>query len=125
MAADYPLEQLGPEDFQRFCQTLLVKDFPGFQAFPIAQRDGGRDATARFLVDGRQEHVVFQVKFVRDPQSKDSRDWLERVLKSEAPKVGSLVKRGRATAYYLLTNVAGTSYPDSGSMDTIQNLLDA
>ena len=41
---DYPLENLGPERFQQFCQALLAKEYPDMQCFPVAQPDGGRDA---------------------------------------------------------------------------------
>jgi hypothetical protein len=43
---DYPLEQLGPERFQQFCQALISLEFPKVQSFPVAQPDGGRDAAA-------------------------------------------------------------------------------
>jgi hypothetical protein len=51
---DYPLEELGPEGFQQFCQSLLVKEFPKLQCFPIAQPDGGRDGLPS-LVDGIED----------------------------------------------------------------------
>ena len=120
---DYPFENLGPEKFQQFCQALIVKDFPGVQCFPIAQRDGGRDITSFFLQDQKDEFVVFQVKFVRKPLAeKDTHKWLTDIAKDEAPKVKALIPRG-AKAFYLLTNVPGTSHLDAGSIDKVDNIL--
>ena len=52
---DYPLENLGPERFQQFCQALLVKEYPRVQCFPVAQPDGGRDAVSHYVVLQRLE----------------------------------------------------------------------
>jgi hypothetical protein len=43
---NYPLENLGPEQFQEFCQALLLREHPNVQCFPVAQPDGGRDAVS-------------------------------------------------------------------------------
>ena len=47
--ASYPYEQLDDESFQHLSQSLLVKEFPGLQCFPVGQPDGGRDATFRLF----------------------------------------------------------------------------
>jgi hypothetical protein len=36
MAYDYQYENLGPEKFQQLCQSLLSKDHPRIQCFPLA-----------------------------------------------------------------------------------------
>jgi hypothetical protein len=48
---DYPLENLGPERFQEFCQALLMKEHPSLQCFPVAQgkqSDAQKEFQARF-----------------------------------------------------------------------------
>jgi hypothetical protein len=119
----YQFETLGDERFQQLCQALLVCSHPGVQCLPVGQRDGGRDA---FSKKGKNRNpdgfVVFQVKFVRAPQTREARDLIEEVIKSEKPKVERLITRG-ASAYYLLTNVTGTSYLDHGSIDKVDAVL--
>lgn len=115
---DYQFENLNPERFQQFCQSLLVKEFPDVQCFPVAQPDGGRDAVMYYpTAEMTNEYIVFQVKFVRNPHSiADPHKWLLDILRNEAPKVKSLLKKG-AKGYYLITNIPGTAHPDTGSID--------
>src|SRR6266850_1206146 len=106
MLMDYALENLGPERFQQMCQSLLVKEFPDVQSFPVAQPDGGRDSIAYFPGSQREQFMVFQVKFVRRPQAeKDPHKWMIDVAEQEAPKIRNLIPKG-AKAFYLLTNVS-------------------
>jgi len=98
---DYQLENLGPEKFQMLCQALLVSNFPKLQCFPVAQPDGGRDATSIFAGRIEEGFIVFQVKYNRKPQAeKDPHQWLKDTLKDEAPKIERLIPKG-ATEYYL------------------------
>jgi hypothetical protein len=119
----YQFETLDDERFQRLCQALLVYSHPNVQCLPVGQPDGGRDA---FSKRGKKRSpngfVVFQVKFVRNPQTREARDLIEEVIKSEKPKVERLISRG-ASAYYLLTNVSGTSHLDHGSIDKVDAAL--
>jgi hypothetical protein len=46
------------------------------------------------------------------------------LVEKEAPKLQKLVPKG-AKAYYLITNVPGTAYLDSGSIDKCQQILSA
>jgi hypothetical protein len=118
----YNYEQLDPERFQFLCQSLLTKEFPNIQCFPVAQPDGGRDATSRFFVRGPQ-FTVFQVKFVRNPFKEfDRKEWLNEIIDSELPKLQRLIPKG-AVNFYLLTNVSGTAHPDAGSIDVLQEAL--
>ena len=120
---DYSLENLGPERFQEVCHALLVKAFPTTQCFPVGQRDGGRDATSLFLDQNSDDFIVYQVKFVRKPLAeKEPHEWLKETVKQESPKVSKLIPKG-AKQYYLLTNVPGTAYLESGSIDVVQELL--
>lgn len=120
---DYPLENLGPERFQQLCQSLLVKEFPQVQCFPVAQPDGGRDAVS-LIIDGVGDtFMVFQVKYVRRPLAEtEPHKWLLAILEEEAPKVQELIPRG-AVRYVLLTNIPGTAHLDGGSIDKLNQLL--
>ena len=121
---DYSLEQLGPERFQKICHALLSRAFPSTQCFPVGQPDGGRDAVSYGEPPASHDIIVYQVKFVRHPLAeKEPHRWLTRTVAAEAPKVQALVPKG-ATKYYLLTNVPGTAHPESGSIDSVQRVLD-
>ena len=124
---DYPLENLNPEKFQLFCQALLVREHPGVQCFPVAQPDGGRDATQIYFPSERgKEFAMFQVKYVRNPRVEtDPHKWLLEVVQLEAPKVKKQVRTG-AKIFTLMTNVDGTAHLDVGSIDKVnQELSDA
>ncbi|MBU0946890.1 MAG: NACHT domain-containing protein [Proteobacteria bacterium] len=120
---DYPLENLGPEKFQQFCQALLIQEFPNVQCFPVAQPDGGRDSTSLFMSPTREGFLVFQVKFTRKPlEEKEPHKWLSGILKDESPKIERLIPRG-ASGFYLLTNIPGTAHLDNGSIDKVDAIL--
>ncbi|MDA9525710.1 hypothetical protein XI06_36675 [Bradyrhizobium sp. CCBAU 11434] len=120
----YLYEQLTPDRFQQFCQSLLAAQFPNAQCLPVAQPDGGRDAYLWSVQGpkGRAEDlIVFQVKFSRSPQKADS-EFLQVIADLELPKVELLKQKG-LSAYYLLTNVAGSAHLDVGSIDKMNELL--
>lgn len=125
---DYLFENLGEDRFQELCQALLIKEFPNVQCFPIRQPDGGRDAVAYtrdHLRPDRRDNPfhVFQVKYVRRPLAQsDPHKWLLDTLEKEAPKLKTLIPKG-AKAYYLLTNIPGTSHLDVGSIDKANQIL--
>lgn len=117
----YMYEQLGDERFQRLCQAILVARHPDVQSLPVGQPDGGRDAMRRHSGSAAPE-IVYQVKFSRNPSSKDDRRAIEDLIKGEKAKVSFLVSQGMKS-YYLLTNIAGTSHPDMGSIDKVNKML--
>ncbi len=122
----YQYENLNPESFQQLCQSLLVKEYPGLQCYPVGQPDGGRDATSPFspTEPDSNEFILFQVKFARRELSPlDARKWLLRTLKNELPKIHKQVANG-AKKFVLVTNVEGTAHHKTGSMDKLQALLD-
>jgi hypothetical protein len=84
----------------------------------------GRDAFT-WSVNGstgnKQDLIVFQVKFARNPENADKR-FLEKITQGELPKVEALKERG-VGAYYLLTNVMGSAHLDVGSVDKMDMLL--
>ena len=121
---DYLYENLGDERFQEFCNVLIAKEFSHLQAFPIGQPDGGRDALVYYMDSSPKGFVVFQVKFVRNPQSVDDpHKWLTKILADEATKIQKLIPKG-AKEFYLLTNVSGTAHLDSGSIDKVNKILE-
>lgn len=120
---DYQYENLGPERFQELIQSLLTKQFPRLQCFPISQPDGGRDAIAFYSDKYHTDFIVFQVKFVRNPfKQMDTHKWLINIISKESPKVRKLIPKG-AKEYYLITNVPGTAHLDAGSIDKIERIL--
>jgi hypothetical protein len=121
---DYLFENLGDERFQEFCTSLLAKEYPNIQAFPVGQPDGGRDFLVYDDIKNKSKtFIVFQVKYVRNPHSmQDIHKWLIELIKLEAPKVDKLIPRG-AIEYILLTNVKGTAHLDSGSIDKINSIF--
>jgi hypothetical protein len=122
---DYLYENLGDERFQEFCNCLVAKEFPDSQSFPVGQPDGGRDSLVYFMNSTKKEFIVFQVKFVRNPNSiPDVHKWLTKIIKDEAPKIDKLIPRG-AKKFYLLTNVKGTAHLDAGSKDKVNEILES
>ena len=115
------LEALGPETFQRFCQSLLSYEKPDLQALDVGHPDGGRDA---FSYDERAgQYGVLQVKFVRaSTPVKDPLKWIKGIVKGESAKIERLVDRG-ATSYLLMTNAVGTPHLDSGAVDKVAAYL--
>ena len=119
---EYHYEALGEHRFQKLAQALIVAEYPGAQCLPIGQPDGGRDAYLYDLSPDNRNFVVFQVKYTRNPQSKEDRDVIESTIASESPKIQKLIDRG-AQQYYLITNVSGTAHIDSGSIDKRRDQL--
>jgi hypothetical protein len=121
----YNYETLGDDRFQQFAQSLLTFAFPNVQCLPVNQPDGGRDAYYMVPNDGTgpdTKRIIFQVKYSREPSSKDARDVVEEAIKTERDKVGKLKRLG-ASAYYLITNVRGTAHLGSGSIDKANERL--
>ena len=62
---DYIYENLGDERFQEFCSTLISKEFPNIQAFPVGQPDGGRDAISYRMDSSKKKFIVFRLEFYK------------------------------------------------------------
>lgn len=121
---DYPLERLDGRRFQALAQSLLVKEYPGVQCFPLSGSDGGRDAV---LKDASNVHV-FQVKFWEPnpltlPTSDALFKWVTDAIKGEAKRIAELDSKGM-TRYILITNAQSTGHPGVGLRDRIQKFLD-
>ncbi|MFD9561237.1 hypothetical protein [Streptomyces sp. NPDC059994] len=113
----YLYERLGEKTFQQLCSALLAHVFSDTRCYPVGHADGGRDATRQ---DG-ERLIVYQVKWTSKP-GQSPVAWLNDAIAGEADNSRRLVKEG-ATAYYLLTSVAGTAVPKRGSMDTLDTAL--
>lgn len=121
---DYLFENLGDERFQEFCNSLITKEFPDSQSYPVGQPDGGRDSIAYFMHSVKKEFIVFQVKFVRNPNTiPNVHKWFTDIIKEEAPKIEKLIPLG-AKKFYLLTNVRGTAHLNNGSKDIVNQILE-
>jgi len=121
---DYLYENLGDERFQEFCNCIIAKEFPNSQSYPVGQPDGGRDSLVYFMNSRNKDFIVFQVKYVRNPNSiTDAHKWLTKIIEDEAPKVEKLIPRG-AKSFYLLTNIRGTAHLDAGSKDKVNTILE-
>lgn len=75
---DHSFENLGPDRFQQLVQALLISVNPRSVCFPIGQPDGGRDAALPAGLEvGKDEFLVFQVKYSRQPAAIDNvTEWL-------------------------------------------------
>ena len=118
----YNYEALDEHRFQQLAQALIVAERPGTQCFPIGQPDGGRDAQLFHPNIDKNGFVIFQVKYSRNPSSKDDRSVVESLVKSEKTKIAKLISLG-AIEYYLVTNVSGTGHLQSGSIDRTNSAL--
>lgn len=120
---NYLFENLGDERFQELCQCIINTQFSNTQCFPVGQPDGGRDGLA--YIGNKGESTVFQVKFSRDGNNVSNiYEWLSSTIKKELPKIKFLAERRNAKAYYLITNVKGSSHLDNGTIDKIKHFLD-
>ncbi len=121
---DYLYENLGDERFQEFCSCLISKKFPNIQAFPVGQPDGGRDTIVYRMDSNVKEFIVFQVKFIRNPnQNRDIHKWFTSTIEGEVEKIKKLIPKG-AKEYYLITNAKGTAHLDTGSKDKVNAILE-
>lgn len=113
----YLYERLGPQQFQRLAAAIVTHAFPHAACYPLWQGDGGRDMTA----EQGNESLIFQVKWsagrVANPVT-----WLKKTITQEAEDIARLVTRG-ATGYILITSVAGTATPGTGTMDVLAEYL--
>jgi hypothetical protein len=121
---DYLYENLGDERFQEFCASLISKEFPNIQSFPVGQPDGGRDAVVYYMDSIEKGFIVFQVKFVKNAnEERDVHKWLTDIIEGEVKKINILIPKG-AVQYYLITNVRGTAHLDVGSKDKVNKILE-
>lgn len=119
---DYIYERFTPDRFQAFCSALLVKEYPGYQVFPVGQADGGRDGTA----PGKsgQNSIIIQVKFKRQIKvNEDHFSWLKKAILAEKDSIEKLIARG-AEEYKLVTNVPSTGKEDVGLLDKVNKFLE-
>jgi hypothetical protein len=121
----YNYEQLTPQRFQQLCQALILESFPHAQCLPVDQADGGRDAFQRTESAARSKPlIVFQAKFyAKALAEKHPHTWLKTKLNEEKRSLQQLRRVGMQQ-YIIATNVPGTATPQTGSIDSVQALLD-
>ncbi|WP_433193795.1 NACHT domain-containing protein [Nocardia sp. CA-107356] len=109
----YLYENSNPDRFQQLCQSLLLREFPGLQCFPIGQPDGGRDGAES------DTQTILQVKFKRADEPENA-EWVIDALEGELPKINKLIKKG-AKKYILATNARGTAHLGGGRIDKVDD----
>lgn len=115
----YLYQRLSEKEFQQLCGALLRLANPGVRCYPVGMSDGGKDAA----VAGDGGAVIYQVKWT----SKTERDpvaWLKHAVDGEWSNIERLVAEENATTYYLMTSVAGTSVPKTGTMDKLDREME-
>ena len=114
----YLYERLGDHDFQQLVGALLKLQFADFVPLPLRQRDGGRDGVdpSRLL--------IYQVKWSVNGQEKDPVSWLDAEIKGESNKIKRFAAEG-VRRYVLVTNVASTAKPKTGTFDKLDAKLKA
>lgn len=112
----YLYERLNEKRFQQLCGALLRHEDPTVRLYPVGMSDGGRDATTRGA-GGAPGGLIYQVKWTKD-RIQSPVPWLKKAVEGEAANIERLVAEG-ATRYVLMTCVAGTSTPDTGTMDRL------
>jgi len=116
----YLFERLGDHDFQQLVAALLAAQFPDFVAMPLRQSDGGRDGV-RGAPAGRV--LVYQVKWSAKGTEKDPVSWLSGAVANESANLTRLAREG-VRHYTLVTNVASTGKPGTGTFDRLNAELD-
>ncbi|WP_212820310.1 NACHT domain-containing protein [Polymorphospora rubra] len=96
---------------------MLATEFPDVVCFPVGQKDGGRDAVRK----NGGNAIIYQVKWTGD-RLQNPLSWLKAAIDGEAENIRRLVADG-ASAYYLMTCVAGTSEYWSGTMNQLDEEL--
>jgi hypothetical protein len=116
----YLFERLGDHDFQQLVSALLVDQFPDFVPLPLRQADGGRDGL-RGTQPGKV--IVYQVKWSAEGKERDPVAWLDAAVRGESDNLRRLAAEG-VRRYILVTNVASTGKPGTGTFDRLNAKLD-
>lgn len=116
----YLFERLGDHDFQQLVAALLAGQYPDFSPLPLRQSDGGRDGL-RQVEPGRV--LIYQVKWSVKGQETNPVSWLDEVVRGEQDNMKRLAEEG-IRHYVLVTNVASTGRPKTGTFDRLNEKLD-
>jgi hypothetical protein len=119
----YRYEDLDPDTFQRMVLALLTFINPAMSSNPGGQSDGGYDA---FIRDPATGDVVeaFQVKTTLGHEGLgiQSSRFVNAIQKEIEKNLPAMIGRG-LREYTLITSVRGTSSPDKGRIDKLNNWL--
>lgn len=116
----YLYERLGDHDFQQLVSALLASQFSDYIAMPLRQADGGRDGLRKL---DASKVLVYQVKWSANGKEKDPVSWLDGIVRSEEASLRRLAEQG-VRNYVLVTNVASTAKPESGTFDRLNTKLE-
>lgn len=116
----YLYERLGDHDFQQLVGAVLAHQFPDIIPMALRQADGGRDGL-RKVEPGKV--LVYQVKWSMSGHEKNPVAWLDQVVRSEENNLRRLAEQG-VRDYMLVTNVASTAKPESGTFDQLDKKLE-
>ena len=115
----YLYERLGDHDFQLLVNATLTHAFPDYRPLPLRQADGGRDG----LVGTTPGQIlIYQHKWSSTGREKDPVEWLDEVVRREADSLRRLASEG-VSRYVLVTNVASTAKPGTGTFDRLNAKL--
>lgn len=118
----YLYERLGDHDFQQLVSALLAGQFPDFIPMALRQPDGGRDGLRK--IDDESKVLIYQVKWSVSGKERDPVTWLDEVVRSEEANLRRLQAQG-VRRYVLVTNLASTAKPESGTFDRLNRRLEA
>ncbi|WP_114907892.1 NACHT domain-containing protein [Ornithinimicrobium murale] len=138
----YVIEELGPHDFERMVQALLICDFgPRVQVFGTG-KDDGRDATFEGVLhpahaasdapswDG---YCVFQAKFCERPaDTRANKAWLIAQVRKELRRWSEVVthngkkelkRKGRRPDYFVVITNVSLSGQIGGGIDDVERTI--
>jgi hypothetical protein len=114
----YLYQRLSEKEFQQLCGALLRLNNPGIRCYPVGMRDGGKDIEAQPGAPTTIYQVKWTSKVERDPVT-----WLKRAIEGERTNIERLIAEEGATNYILMTSVAGTSVPKTGTIAKLDKEL--
>ena len=138
----YAIEELGPHEFERMVQALLICAYgPTVKVFGSG-KDDGRDATFDGMVltargagasQAWNGYHVFQAKFCESPGgSQADRGWLRAQVRSELRRWSEVIERngkrelkrkGRRPEYFFVVTNVALSGQIGGGIDQIEQVI--
>ena len=115
----YLYEHLGDHDFQQLVCALLADQFSDYLPMALRQTDGGIDGLRNI---DPATLLIYQVKWSVSGTEKNAVSWLDAVVKKELDNLRQLAREG-VRNYVLVTNVASTAKPGSGTFVQLDKKL--
>lgn len=117
----YLYERLGDHDFQQLVSALLASQFPDYLPMALRQTDGGIDGLRNI---DPETLLIYQVKWSASGTNKNPISWLDGVVRKELDNLRRLAEEG-VRHYVLVTNVASTAKPETGTFVQVDSKLKA